>query len=78
MSRLTLQRILLTTSLGLLGCHHSPKVWTLTPPSPPSGQPKVFDLTWQPPSVDPNGLPLNPVWGSQSWTTGAMLPPATD
>ncbi len=59
---------------AISGCHHAPKPWELRPPSPPATPAKVFDVTWT--RTDPNGVPLNPVWGSQSWTTGAALPPA--
>jgi hypothetical protein len=60
-------------ALALTACHFSPKQWTTAPPSR-QATPNVFDITWQ--TTDPNGLPLNPLWGSQSSTTSPALPPA--
>src|ERR1700730_1083013 len=60
-------------ALALTACHFSPKQWTTAPPSK-QANPNVFDITWQ--TTDPNGLPLNPLWGSQSSTTSPALPPA--
>lgn len=58
----------------LTGCHYSPKQWTLTPPPKPNRPANVFDVTWL--TTDQNGLPVNPVWGSQDWTPNAEMPPA--
>src|SRR5580692_2468923 len=62
-----------TVTLALTACHFSPKQWTTAPPTR-RANPNVFDITWQ--TTDPNGLPLNPSWGSQSSATNPALPPA--
>jgi hypothetical protein len=60
-------------ALASTACHFSPKQWTTAPPQK-QASPNVFDITWQ--TTDPNGIPLNPLWGSQSSTTNPALPPA--
>ena len=45
--------------------HHEASATGLTPWSKP------FDLTWKVDSIDPNGLPLNPLWAGQIDPNGA-------